>query len=73
MSDKEKPIQTPFDKTVPSSQQERGTDNPAEERLREDIGIDDEGTPDTLEDAGEPDYADQDDRETYNEDYDRKA
>jgi hypothetical protein len=73
MSDKEKPIQTPFDKTVPSIQQERGAADPGEERIREDLGLGDDGLSDPLEDAGEPNYADQDDQETYDEDYDSRG
>ncbi len=73
MSDKEKPIQTPFDKTVPSLQQEGGADSLGEEQIREDLGLGDDGLSDSPEDTGGLGYADQDDQETYDEDYDGKA
>lgn len=73
MSDKEKPIQTPFDKTVPSLQQEGGADSLGEERIREDLGLGDDGLADAPEDTGGPSYANQDDEETYDEDYDSEA
>jgi len=39
MSDKHKPIQTPFDKTVPDLEEETNTDTFGEERVRDDLGI----------------------------------
>ncbi len=41
--DPRKPVQTPFDRTVPNLEEEVDPDGLGEERLKEDIAYDEEG------------------------------